>query len=131
MSMMAQAIGALIKIGLAFVIGIVVSGLLILLLGTMRQAWAQEATPVYEAHPGQIDAGFNYRSPATVTVDVESVNDPLYDPGYAAAYQCDRINDKLLAMITMISLEIAKDPVNGHFYKGAIETIHSMWCTNG
>ena len=128
--MIRQALGALAKIGLAFVAGIIVSGLLLMALGLARQALAQEATPTYEAEPGQINRGFNYRPAARVVTEVESVNDPIYDPGYTEAYACQRNNEKLMAMLQMIVQEIIKDPVNGHFYEGAITTIHSMWCAS-
>ena len=105
----------------------------LLLFGVSKIANAQ-SVPTHEAKPGEINRSFNY------TMQVHGL-EPTIAPTMAyddisASYttlrrtQCDSANKRNYALIQMIAREITAHPELGHMWAGALNTIHSLWCTS-
>jgi hypothetical protein len=114
-----------------FLVGTILCGLVFVAIGAaVSDAAADDTVVTREARLGEQDRSLSYKSPGTVDRIVIIYDDTVGVDG-GTSMDCSTWNRKLLAKVEMIARSIARDPVNGHFYEGALETIHSLWCNDG
>ena len=116
------------KVIVVFLFGAAVATFAWLALGFIGHAHgAETAVPTYPARLSEQKRGYNYESSAPIDGDKVIV---IYKDGKPQEIitTCDGINERLLAKVRMIAEQIAQRPENGYIYKGALETIHSLWC---
>jgi hypothetical protein len=116
------------KLGLAFMCGLLISGFIFLGLGLVADAFGQDAVPVYEAKPGEIDRSFNYKAEHQGVVQDEVIYLEVTDASDAIA--CDRTNRRTYQHVKYIAAIIAGDPSRGESYAGLLVLLHTQWCTD-